>query len=152
MTNSYKIFYIFSESLRYPVVTATKPITNVLYAGECLEANEYLESSNNNFKVIYQSDGDFVLYEKSLLDDNVWSSHTPMSCTNRVCMLANGNFVLYDCKNKILFATNTAGNSGSKMIIQDDGKLAIYKSYDNIIWATRDCCEMQFNSLRQFRF
>ncbi|XP_070497368.1 uncharacterized protein [Chironomus tepperi] len=121
------------ESLRNPTAIATKPIKNTLNAGECLAPNEYLESKDKCFKAIYQADGDFVLYKKTVLDDYEWCTHTP-SCANKLCMLNDGNLVLYDCKNKILFSSETSGNPGSHLIMADSGRLLIYSKSNRIIW------------------
>jgi len=115
---------------------STNPIKNILYAGECLKPNEYIESANKYFKLVYQDDGDLVYYRKSSTEA-VWSSHTPGSCPNRACMQEDGNFVVYNCRNKAIFVSQTVGHPGSRIILQNDGNCVIYDLKNVALWSTR---------------
>ena len=42
-------------------------------------------------------------------------------------MQDDGNFVLYDQNNEPVWATNTAGNPGAHLAIQDDGNIVVYQ-------------------------
>ena len=110
-------------------------IKDVLHAGECLNVNEYLESNNKCFKVLYEDSGNFISYQTSSMQA-VWSSLTAESCTNQVCMQDDGNFVIYDCNNRPIFTSQTMGHPGSRIIIQNDGNLVIYDSENVPLWAS----------------
>ncbi|MCX6718201.1 MAG: FG-GAP-like repeat-containing protein [Candidatus Staskawiczbacteria bacterium] len=111
----------------------------------------------NNFKIkitdadnksVYDSsDNYFSVAECGIL--RIGSSLTPgqsvMSCngTYRLTLQKDGNAVLYNVSNKVLWAsntTNTAGKTSAKLTMQSDGNLVIYDSLDSTIrkalWAT----------------
>ncbi|KAG5675407.1 hypothetical protein PVAND_005315 [Polypedilum vanderplanki] len=74
-----------------------------LYPNQCLNQGEYLTSSNGCFKLIMQTDGNLVIYRNSN-GNALWSSKTARTCTNRICMQGDGNFVTYDCANDATWA------------------------------------------------
>ncbi|KAL7049595.1 hypothetical protein ACKWTF_003783 [Chironomus riparius] len=53
--------------------TTEKPIKHTLNGGECLYANEFIQSPNKCFKVFYQGDGNFVNYRASSMQ-HTWHS------------------------------------------------------------------------------
>ena len=50
-------------------------------------------------------------------------------------MQGDGNLVIYDF-NAAIWATNTDGNPGSYVTIQDDGNLVIYRPQPQPLWAS----------------
>ncbi|XP_070504079.1 uncharacterized protein [Chironomus tepperi] len=128
----------------------TKPVKNTLYGNECLEANEYLESPNKCIRVLYQSNGDLVYYRKSSMEP-FWKSNTLGHCTNKACMQEDGNFVIYDCYGKQIFATNTANHPGSRIILQNDGNLVIYNLHKAVLWALNIFynCDVKNNEIHE---
>ena len=51
-------------------------------------------------------------------------------------MQPDGNFVLYG-HGEALWATNTSGNPGAQIRIQNDGNMVMYSVNQRVIWATR---------------
>lgn len=109
---------------------------NTLDKDQCLTQCDVLYSSNFCFKLVMQDDGNLVVYR---ISDNkaFWSSRTSRSCSERVCMQGDGNFVLYDCQDKATWASNTQNNPGSTIILQDNGNLVIHKAVTNqVLWSS----------------
>jgi hypothetical protein len=51
-------------------------------------------------------------------------------------MQADGNLVVYNADATPVWASNTAGNPGSRLIVQDDGNVVIYAPDGIPIWDT----------------
>jgi hypothetical protein len=97
--------------------TTTTPAATILSSGQSMSPGDYLVSPNGNYKLIFQTDGNFVLYQGSngsFTDDPstaVWSTSTQNKGATTVIMQADGNLVLY-VGTSAAWATNTAGNPG----------------------------------------
>lgn len=108
-----------------------------LASGKALTLGQYLLSPNEEYKLVMQIDGNLVLYRTS---DNfaMWASNTYGIGANLCEMQAeDGNLVIYNAGGQPLWASATDGNAGAVLILQDDGKVVIYKS-GKPIWSTAD--------------
>ncbi len=70
-----------------------------------------------------QADGNLVLRDGS--GAVTWSSHTA-GCGARLGMLWNGNFVIVDNAESIVFQTSTSAHAAAYAILHDSGSLASY--------------------------
>ncbi|XP_070497608.1 trypsin-5-like [Chironomus tepperi] len=113
------------------IAAGKNSVKDVLYGGECLYADEFIESQNHCFKVYYQGDGNFVNYRYS---SPLWSSGSQNTCIRCACMQGDGNFVVYDCHSKPQWASNTVGNPGARLVIQNDGNLVLYSTNNAALW------------------
>lgn len=111
---------------------------DILKTNECIRPLEFLRSAGDCYYTILQSDGDFVLYRRTG-STAFWSSRTKGHCANKACMQNDGNFVLTDCKNNPIWASNTGsgGNASAYLKVQDDGNLVVYRKDGFPIWASR---------------
>ncbi len=134
------------------VVTPTAnfglPATQILYPGDAFV------SEDGRFRMTFQFDGNFVLYQGATV---LWSSNTrippnvvvpgsggyTMPNTTRpqqVAFQADGNLVIYfdptPTKDKTPWASNTNGNPNSTFIVQTDGNAVIYNN-GRAIWSTK---------------
>jgi hypothetical protein len=124
---------------------------NTLGPGQSLPAAySYLTSNNMQYMLVLQGDNNLVLYRVS--DWHVlWASNTntPVPSTG-VCnacyaltlvMKSDGNLVLISHKSvpfgtgNLVWQSNTSGNKGSTLVLQDDGNLVIYPA-TNATWKT----------------
>jgi hypothetical protein len=103
-------------------------------------------STDGRFNLIYQNDGNFVLYQGTTV---LWSSHTAITVPTggylpeQVRFQADGNLVVYDTYGGVetaVWASNTSGNPGSTLNLQNDGNLVIYNAAGKAIWSTKTCC------------
>jgi Domain of unknown function (DUF4476) len=92
-----------------------------------------IESRNKMFFVVYQDDGNLVLYTRG--EKPLWASNTGGISSDRCLMQADGNVVIYKGQ-KPVWASNTYGNPNAKLIMQDDGNLVIYDANNKAIWAS----------------
>ena len=51
-------------------------------------------------------------------------------------MQQDGNLVIYAPGGRALWASNTAGNPGSRLVVQGDGNVMIYRPDGRAVWAT----------------
>ena len=107
-----------------------------LSPGGVLLPNNQLLSPNKAYQLLYQPDGNLVLYRVA---DKfvVWSSNTQGRTPSRLVMQADGNLVMYGIDNNAQWHSSTfgAGNENSSALLQDDGKLVIINSLGQTIWA-----------------
>jgi hypothetical protein len=53
-------------------------------------------------------------------------------------MQPDGNFVIYDIEDGSpipVWSTNTAGNPGAYLNLQDDGNMVIYSASNTVLWS-----------------
>lgn len=107
--------------------------SNTLQPGSTLQPGASIFSPNKKYKLIYQPDGNLVLYR---LSDNIalWSTETAGSPGGHCSMQANGNLVIYKPDGKASWAAGTWEKKckGSKLVLKDDGNLVIIGS--NTVW------------------
>jgi hypothetical protein len=120
-------FYVYGAS----------PANDRLYgsANQYLAANAALVSSQNKYKLLYQDDGNLVIYRLSD-GKQIWASNTYGNPAWRTYMQPDGNFVIYKSDGNPVWASNTPNHSDSVIIMQDDGNLVIYDSSGKPIWAS----------------
>lgn len=105
---------------------------DTLSSDQWLRVNQKLDSSNGEFKLIMQGDGNLVLYRNS---DNValWSTQTHGNPGAEAVMQGDGNLVVYRNGNA-LWSSVTHGNPGARLIMQTDGNLVIYTPSNQPLW------------------
>lgn len=111
-----------------------------LEPGERLYPGQSVKSADGRFKLLYQSDGNLVLYRIGA--GALWSSGTNGTSLGYAVMQGDGNLVVYDAGHRAVWASNTWGNSNALLVVQSDGNLVIYSDYYNeVLWASdTDCC------------
>ncbi|MDQ3123477.1 MAG: CHAP domain-containing protein [bacterium] len=96
---------------------------NALNSGETLFQNQYLASSDLRHTLIFQTDGNLVIYNGS---GAVWSAQTGGKGGVRLIVQSDGNLVLYNSANQPVWNTATFSNSLASLVMQDDGNLVLY--------------------------
>lgn len=93
---------------------------------------EYIFSSDGNFLVTYQAQGNLVMYPKA-----IWSSPLPPTTAGRAVMQSDGKLVLYDKTGKPYWSTDSPSGKGPfRMTVQQDRNLVVYDSTNNVQWAS----------------
>lgn len=95
--------------------------SDTLPAGQQLNQNQYLLSTDRRFALLLQADGNLVLYSGTA----IWSSGT--SGATRLVMQTDGNLVLYN-GNTPVWQSLTSGSGAAHLTIQSDGNLVVYNS------------------------
>lgn len=101
-------------------------------SGHTLLPGDRLTSSNGQYFLQFQTDGNFVLYTKA--GQALWSTDT-MGNAVRVEMQGDGNLVLYNAQNAPVWATNTNGHPRAFLVVQDDGNVVLYDG-TSPLWST----------------
>ncbi len=117
--------------------------TDRLYSGERLYRGQYLSSRNGMYELRMQDDGNLVIYRiTSTSVVPTWSTRTDFSPREgQYKWLGNqgdGNLVIYTETQpyRALWASGTAGQGASTLIMQNDGNLVLYKTGNVPIWAS----------------
>jgi hypothetical protein len=99
------------------------PATPLLPSGVALGGNESRRSSDGAFTLVYQLDGNLVLYRTG--GAPLWSSRTGGNSVGQAAMQGDGNLVVYDSTTRPRFNTGTQGNSGAGLFIESSGRLSV---------------------------
>ncbi|MGI8802983.1 MAG: hypothetical protein ACR2KV_12545 [Solirubrobacteraceae bacterium] len=103
--------------------------------GQVLHGGDSIISGDGRFRLVYQGDGNLVLYR--LADGApLWSSGTNGRSVAACIMQTDGNLVVYDAAGAAAWASGTDGHGGSLVIAQSDGNVVIYQPGNVAIWAT----------------
>lgn len=108
-----------------------------LMAGGRLEPGEESEqiwSANGEFRLIYQNDGNLVIYRGSGWNDPIWGSDTAGTSPGEAKMQSDGNFVIYDSSGQPVWSTGTHGFDGAYLALLNDGSLVILGSDGAALW------------------
>lgn len=104
-----------------------------LVSGARLVAGQSLVSSNGRYRLLYQPDGNLVLYDD--VERTVpWATNTAGATAGQAAMQTDGNFVVYDGQGRDRFATSTAGNASAYLVVQSDGNIVVYRSDGQPAW------------------
>lgn len=93
-----------------------------------------LSSTNGQYSVVYQGDGNFVLYDV-LAGTALWTTNTGGTAPGQAVVQGDGNFVIYDAVGNALWAAGTSGNPGAYLVLQDDGNFVIFNASAEPIWS-----------------
>lgn len=92
-----------------------------------------VSSANLRWRLVYQTDGNLVLYD-DVLRTAPWASYTAGTSPGRVLMQADGNLVIYDQLGRGVWSTGTVGYPGAYVVLQNDGNLVIYAASGQPLW------------------
>lgn len=111
-----------------------------LNLGQSLLPGQSLISANRNYRLIYQPDGNLVLYRNR---DNfpLWSTKTYNQPAGKCIMQSDGNFVMYKPNGEAIWASIKNWNvpdpcRGQFLIMQDDGNAVIYDGNNVPMWSS----------------
>jgi subtilisin family serine protease len=104
--------------------------------GQTLYKGQSISSCSGNTRLIFQTDGNVVLYR----NDGVALWHTRTNGKTNATyftMQNDGNLVLYTNTWSPLWNSRTAGNTNAFLFLQDDRNLVIYNDrFDRALWNT----------------
>jgi hypothetical protein len=104
----------------------------LLASGASLNPDESVTSADGVFRLVYQLDGNLVLYGAD--GAAPWASNTSGQSTGRTAMQGDGNLVVYDRDGAPRFNTGTYGNPGAQLFIDSEGTLTIISTDDRVLW------------------
>lgn len=129
--------YLIGSQVSYTgTVTASQNVS--------LFAKSAIYSPNGIYKLIFQEDGNLVLYKNNT--NAVWAVDvqnclpTP-NIVMRTRFQPDGNLVVYYAKQNDpihefpVWDTKTDGHPNARLVVQNDGNLVIYDSNNRVLWA-----------------
>ncbi|MGE0392329.1 MAG: matrixin family metalloprotease [Vicinamibacterales bacterium] len=103
-----------------------------LRSGARLTSGQFIQSPNGAYRLIYQGDGNLVLYNTTT-NSAVWFTGTT-GPPGQAVLQTDGNLVVYNSANAALWFTGTAGNSNAFVAVQNDGNLVLYTAAGVPLW------------------
>jgi hypothetical protein len=107
-----------------------------LREGQQLTPGQQLVSPDRRYRLVYQGDGNLVIYR---IADNlpIWSSGTYGTSPGRAVMQSDGNFVVYNAAGAPVFHTSTFGNAGAFLRLQNNASIVVLRGSDQVrLWGS----------------
>lgn len=104
-----------------------------LQSGARLLPGQSLVSTNGRYRLLYQADGNLVLYD-DVERTAPWASNTVGTSAGQAVLQGDGNFVVYDAQGIGRWSTGTVGNSNAYLLVQSDGNIVVYRSNGQPAW------------------
>jgi hypothetical protein len=117
-----------------PVWASGAGAADQLCATHSLGLDQYIHSSDGQYKLLMQDDGNLVLYGPN---GATWASNTVGSGGTSVNMQGDGNLVIYTPSGSPVWSSNTAPSSNDRLVMQTDGNLVIYSQGGLPLWSSR---------------
>ena len=110
-----------------------------LEEGDKLRAGDAVDSDDGQLHLLYQHDGNLVLYHGPRSNPSswepLWATHTQDTSPGVVILQHDGNLVVYDAAGRALWATSTY-RTPCTLLVQSDGNVVIYDGSGSPVWAT----------------
>jgi hypothetical protein len=98
----------------------------VIKAGEGLTVGGSVSACGDAYTLLMQTDGNLVLYQNNPKKP-LWATGTKGKDGFNAIMRADGDFVLYDIHDKMIWQSDTANHPGADLAVQAEGNLVVYE-------------------------
>ncbi len=105
---------------------------SALTPGQSLNPGDFLVSNNGNFTLIYQTDGNLVLYRQD--GTPIWWTGTDGTAPGAVSVTSDGDVVMTDADGNAVWATGTGGHAGASLDLQDSGALQLVDRNGSVLF------------------
>ncbi len=128
-------------NLALPKLASSSATSDQLLADQSLKPDEAISSANGHYTLKYQSDGRLVLYRNRDRKE-LWDTKKTYPGAAICIMQSDGNLVIYDTlpspgtRQRYVWLSGTAGHPGSRLVVQDNGDVAICTPDDTRVWTT----------------
>lgn len=115
---------------------------SILGSGKTLVPSQSLTSCSGQYKLVFQADGNVVLYDEAASSSasTIWATATDGKSATRLVMQIDGNLVLYDASGNPLWGSSEHGGVIGKpgyLSVQNDGSLVIFANADDaVLWTS----------------
>jgi hypothetical protein len=114
-----------------PAFTGTMPPGSYLWPGQ------YMLSNDGRFKLVYQMDGNLVLYWGT---SAMWSSGSAGTVPGSMTFNSGGTIYVSDAAGTTRYGSGSYPGAGSRLDMQNDGNLVVYRANGTSAWASNTCC------------
>jgi hypothetical protein len=104
-----------------------------LTSGQTLKVNERLVSSNGQYTLILQTDGNLVIYCLAS-GKPMWASNTYGKGAADLTLQPDGNLVIHNTNGTVIWKTAT--KDSTLLIMGDNGKLNLYTPNGTVVWSS----------------
>jgi hypothetical protein len=94
---------------------------------------EAITSDNGAYRLLYQGDGNLVLYDM-VQRIPVWQTGTSGTSAGRAELQDSGNFVVIDAGGVVRWETRTGNNPGATLSLRNDGNLLVLAGDGRVLW------------------
>ncbi|MDX3132902.1 caspase family protein [Streptomyces europaeiscabiei] len=105
-------------------------------SGQTLATGRALLSRSGTYRLVYQWDGNLVLYQNQN-NIPIWDWGTSGTSPGRCTMREDGSLVINDADGHEMRNTGTSGNPGSYLVIEDIGNVVIRHPSGKPLWDTQ---------------
>ena len=106
--------------------------TNTLFAGEQLETNCRLKSTDGRFEFMLDQFGRIRVWDAGNV---VWAASSGPAYGGRVTLQTDGHLVLRRADNTAIWTTNVYGFSDARLVLEDNGSLVVYRGDGQVAWS-----------------
>jgi hypothetical protein len=109
-----------------------------LMPGGVLYPNQSINSPSTGRQLLYQTDGNLVIYNASMTPEWAISclpTCIPVGPPGLATMQTDGNFVVYNSSGTPVFHTGTWGNPGAYLWLRNDGNLFVLSAGGGVLWS-----------------
>ena len=107
--------------------------SNRLDANHILVPRSSIRARVAECRLEYQGDGNLVAYADGRA---YWASHTSRASTGVAKMQEDGDLVVMDADDAVQWRSDTRGNPGAYVIVQDDCNVVVYAANGKGLWAS----------------
>jgi len=118
-----------------PTPDTSLPTPDTLFQSERLYAGDSLRSSNMDYELVMQSDGNFVGYDRRR-SSVFWATNTQGRGGQFVALQEDGNCVLRAGSGAALWSTDTHQTGGFRLVMQNDRNIVLYAQSGSAVWSS----------------
>lgn len=116
----------------------------IIPLGTTMTPGQWVISPSSRYILIFQTDGNLVLYQvigapplanSSFTAFVMWATYTEGSGT-KFCVQTDSNLVVYDANGNAPWSSGTVDCDAAYLAVQDDGNLVLYQSDGTVVWST----------------
>lgn len=104
-------------------------------AGTALSGGAQITSTNGQFRLVAQSDGNVVEY--GIGNAVLWQTDTDGNAGARAVPQTDGNLVVYSASDKVLWQSGTSGTTAESFTVGNDGNLVMRTPSSSAIWTSQ---------------
>jgi len=114
-------------------VTLTVVFRDRLRVSARLLPGQALVSPSAQYRLVYQTDGNLVLYDDVARRD-LWSTNTALTSAGFLTVQPDGNLVLYNAQSRDMWSSGTSGDANAYLVVQNDGNVVLYRANGQPLW------------------